>query len=97
MQLGHDREALEAFNEVLIRDPESAVSFANRGILHDRMGFYPEAIADYDRAIRMEPKLGEGLDWFTRLLQNRKEKPQTLLERLQTLRASQRANQKIMP
>ncbi|MBT5633270.1 MAG: tetratricopeptide repeat protein [Nitrospina sp.] len=88
MQLGRDREALQAFNEVLERDPGSAVSFANRGILHDRMGHYPEAVLDYDRAIKMDPKLGEGLDWFTRLLQNRKGKPQTLAERLQTLRQS---------
>ncbi len=86
MQLGQDREALEAFNGVLERDPDSAVSFANRGILQDRMGLYPQAIADYDRAIKMDPKLGEGLDWFTRLLQDRKEKPQTLADRLQTLR-----------
>jgi tetratricopeptide (TPR) repeat protein len=52
------------------------------------MGNYPEAISDYDRAIKMDPHLGEGLDWFTRLLQNRKEKPQTLADRLQTLRRS---------
>jgi tetratricopeptide (TPR) repeat protein len=86
MQLGLDREALEVFNEVLEQDSGPAVSFANRGILHDRMGFYPQAIADYDKAIRMDPHLGEGIGWFTRLLQNRKEKPQTLTERLQTLR-----------
>ena len=86
MQLGRDREALEAFNEVLEQDSGSAVSFANRGILQDRMGLYPQAIADYDKAISMDPHLGEGMDWFTRLLQDRKEKPQTLTERLQTLR-----------
>ena len=90
MQLGRDREALEAFNEVLERDPGSAVSFANRGILQDRMGLYPQAIADYDRAIKMDPRLGEGLDWFTRLLQNRNEKPQTLTDRLKSLRQHQR-------
>lgn len=88
MQLNRDREALETFNEVLAQDPESAVSFANRGILQDRMGLYPQAIADYDRAIKMDPKLGEGLDWFTRLIQDRKEKPQTLTDRLQTLRST---------
>jgi tetratricopeptide (TPR) repeat protein len=86
MQLGRDRESLHAFNEVLKRDPDSAVSFANRGILQDRMGLYLQAIADYDRAITMDPHLGEGMDWFTRFIQNRKEQPQTLLERLQTLR-----------
>ena len=89
MQLGRDREALDAFNQVLELDPGSAVSFANRGILHDRMGLYPQAIMDYDRAIKMDPRLGEGLDWFTWLLQNRKEKSQTLTDRLESLRRSE--------
>ena len=88
MWLGRDQEALEAFNEVLEQDPGSAVSFANRGILQDRMGLSPQAIADYDRAIKMDPSLGEGLDWFTRLVQGREEKPQTLTDRLRTLRAT---------
>jgi tetratricopeptide (TPR) repeat protein len=100
MQLGRDREALEAFNEVLEQDSGSAVSFANRGILHDRMGYYPQAIADYDKAIKMDSHLGEEMDWFTRLLQDRKKKPQTLTERLQTLRKQKtkiEANDKPMP
>jgi tetratricopeptide (TPR) repeat protein len=100
MQLGRETEALEAFNEVLDQDSGSAVSFANRGILQDRMGFYPQAIADYDKAIRMDPHLGEGMDWFTRLLQDRKEKPQSLTERLETLRkqiAKPEANDMPMP
>jgi tetratricopeptide (TPR) repeat protein len=91
MQLGRDWEALDAFNEVLAQDPSSAVSLANRGILQDRMGLYPQAIADYDKAIKMDPNLGEGLDWFTRLIQGRKEKSQTLAERLQTLRNTQQS------
>ena len=40
------------------------------------------------------------MDWFTRLLQDRKEKPQTLTERLQTLRKQRtkvEANDKSMP
>jgi tetratricopeptide (TPR) repeat protein len=88
MQLGFDKKALIAFNEVLDQDPNSAVSFANRGILQDRMGFYPEAIADYAKAINMDPHLGEGLDWFTRFLQDRNEKTLTLAKRLQILRAT---------
>ena len=90
MQLGRDREALETFNEVLERDAGSAVSFANRGILQDRMGLYPQAIADYEWAIKMDPKLGESMDWFTRLLQNRKKESQTLSERLQVLRTARK-------
>ena len=87
MQLGRDQQALEAFDEVLILDPDSAVSFANRAILEDRMGLYKKAIEDYERAIKMDPKLGEGLDWFTRFLQNRKDKSKTLPERVETLKA----------
>lgn len=89
MQLGRDQEALEAFSEVLEQDPNASVSFANRGILQDRMGLYAQAIADYDKAIKMNPDLGKGLDWFTRFLQDRKEKTQNLTERLQTLRLTQ--------
>jgi tetratricopeptide (TPR) repeat protein len=87
MQLGQDRQALEAFNEVLSLEPNSAVSFANRGILEDRMGLYDLAIEDYDKAIKMDPQLGKGLDWFTRFLQNRKGEGQTLSERLKSLRS----------
>jgi tetratricopeptide (TPR) repeat protein len=87
MQLGKDQQALYAFNEVLSLDPNSAVSFANRGILEDRMGLYDLAIEDYDKAIKMDPQLGKGLDWFTRFLQNRKGEGQTLFERLKSLRS----------
>lgn len=92
MQLGKDQQALDAFNEVLSIDPNSAVSFANRGILEDRMGLYDSAVEDYAKAIKMEPQLGKGLDWFTRFLQNRKERGQTLSERLEILRSQKNNN-----
>ena len=87
MQLGKNQQALEAFNEVLSLDPNSAVSIANRAILQDRMGLYGKAIDDYERAIKMDPKLGEGLDWFTRFLQNREGKKQNLSNRVKRLKA----------
>jgi len=86
MQLGEDSKALKAFDEVLKLDKESAVSFANRAILEDRMGLYRRAIEDYSRAIKMDPKLGQGIDWLTRIIQNRKEHDQTLSERVKVLR-----------
>ena len=86
MQLGRDQQALKAFNEVLSLDPNSAVSIANRGILQDRMGLYAKAIQDYERAMEMDPKLGEELDWFTRFLQNRKKRKQTIPDRIKTLK-----------
>ena len=90
MQLGQDQQALDAFNEVLSLDPNSAVSFANRGILEDRMGLFDLAIQDYTKAIKMDPQLGKGLDWFTRFLQNRKKEGQTLSERLKSLRSQRK-------
>ena len=92
MQLGQDQQALDAFNEVLSLDPNSAVSFANRGILEDRMGYYDLAIEDYAKAIKMDPQLGKGLDWFTRFLQDRGEGGQTLSERLESLRLQRKEN-----
>ena len=92
MQLGEDQQALDAFNEVLSLDSNSAVSFANRGILEDRMGLYDSAIEDYAKAIEMDPQLGKGLDWFTRFLQNRKEEGQNLSERLKSLRSQRKEN-----
>ena len=86
MQLGEDSKALKAFDEVLKLDKESAVSFANRAILEDRMGLYGRAIEDYSKAIKMDPKLGQGIDWFTRIIQNRKEHDQSLSERVKVLR-----------
>ena len=90
MELGQDQQALDAFNEVLSLDPNSAVSFANRGILEDRMELYDLAIEDYAKAIKMDPQLGKGLDWFTRFLQNRKKEEQTLSERLKSLRSQRK-------
>tara|TARA_Y100001960_G_scaffold27411_1_gene24049 strand:- start:1329 stop:1850 length:522 start_codon:yes stop_codon:yes gene_type:complete len=86
MQLGRDQQALEAFNEVLSLDPNSAVSIANRAILQDRMGLYSKAIKDYERSMEMDPKLGEELDWLTRFLQNRKIKKQTIPDRIKILK-----------
>ena len=97
MQLGRDKEALKAFDEVLKLDTNSAVSFANRAILEDRMGLYETAIIDYRKAIKMDPNLGEGIDWFTRLLQNRKEDAQNLSERLEFLRDKIKEEKKLMP
>ena len=96
MQLGEDSKALKAFDDVLKLDNESAVSFANRAILEDRMGLYGRAIEDYDRAIKMDPKLGQGIDWFTRILQNRKEHDQTLSKRVEVLRDKIKVEKKVL-
>ncbi len=46
MQLGRDEDALAVFNEAISREPDFAATYANRGILYDRMGRYRQALAD---------------------------------------------------
>ena len=85
MQLDRHEEALNKFNEVIAREPEFGASYANRGILNDRMGNYEAAINDYKKAIALNPKLAEGPSWLTRFLRNQANKPPTLLDRLNYL------------
>ena len=61
------------------------------------MGLYKRAIEDYGKAINIDPKLGEGIDWFTRLLQNRKENAPTLSERLGDLQEKINTESKALP
>ena len=87
MQLGQNEKALETFNEVIASEPEFGASYANRGILNDRMGNYKAAIADYNKAIQLNPELAEGPKWLTRFLRNQAEKPPTILDRMKYLQA----------
>ena len=87
MQLGKNEEALQAFDEVIALEPQFGASYANRGILNDRMGNYSAAIADYNKAIQLNPELAEGPKWLTRFLRNQAEKPPTILDRVKYLQA----------
>ena len=87
MQLGREDEALAMFNEVIELEPDFAASYANRGILYDRIGNYHAAIADYQKALQLNPKLAYGPKWLTRFLRNQVEKPPTILGRMQYLQA----------
>ncbi len=87
MQLGKNEEALTVFNEAIARAPDFAATYANRGILYDRMGQYRKAMADYETALRLDPKIADGPSWITRFLRNQPEKPPTIADRLAYLRA----------
>jgi tetratricopeptide (TPR) repeat protein len=87
MQLGRNEEALAVFNEAIARDPTFAATYANRGILYDRMGKYEKAIADYEKALEYDPGIADGPNWLTRFLRNQPEKPPTIADRLAYLRA----------
>ena len=87
MQLGRDDEALAAFDEAIAREPGFGATYANRGILHDRLGRYADAVADYDQALALDPDLAEGPGWLTRFLRLQPEKPPTIADRADYLRA----------
>ena len=85
MQLEQFDNALVEFNIAIKQEPDFGASYANRGILYDRMGSYEEAIADYQKAIQLDPKLAEGPSWLTRFLRNQAKKPPTILDRMKYL------------
>ena len=87
MQLGRDQEALAVFDEAIAREPGFGATYANRGILYDRMGKYPQAIADYEKALQLDRELSEGPNWLTRFLRLQPDKPPTIDERARYLRA----------
>ena len=57
------------------------VAYANRGILKDRMGDYPGALADYRESLRLNPDVKEGPGLLTRFLRNQAERPPSVADR----------------
>ncbi len=81
MQLGQSPQALAVFNTAISLAPDFGATYANRGILHDRMGRYEKAIEDYVRALELDPELADGPHWLTRFLRNQPQKPPGIAER----------------
>lgn len=84
----HLHEALRRYDRAIERErgtrtePLSlGVAYANRGILKDRMGDYPGALADYREALRLAPELAEGPGLLTRFLRNQAERPPSIADR----------------
>lgn len=48
--------AVETFNKVLEQDPKSALAYNGLGWVHDDLGEYEEALADYEHAMTLEPR-----------------------------------------
>lgn len=87
MALRQNDEALMSFDLAVEILPDFSAVYANRGILHDRMGRYSEAISDYHKALSLDPELGEGPGWITRFLRNQDEPPPTIADRARYLEA----------
>jgi tetratricopeptide (TPR) repeat protein len=51
------------------------------------MGRHEEALADYMRALELDPELADGPHWLTRFLRNQPEAPPTIADRAAYLRA----------
>ncbi len=85
MLLGENSKSLIAFDEAIALEPEFGGTYANRGILHDRMGNYELAIEDYLIALQLDPEIAEGPHWLTRFLRNQPEKPPGIAERAEYL------------
>ncbi len=86
MQLGQSPQALTAFNTAISLEPEFGGTYANRGMLHDRMGRYEKAIADYEHALALYPEVADGPHWLRRFLRNQPEKPPDVAGRAAYLR-----------
>jgi len=71
-----------SFNRAIELDENFAAAYANRGILYDRTGKYERAVADYRKALELDPGLAEGPGWFWRFLRNIPEPPPTIPDRI---------------
>ena len=84
----YDRAIAEEERAEAAEDQRSVlgVSYANRGILKDWMGDYTGALRDYEKAVALEPEVGEGPGWLTRFLRTQPERPPSVADRAAYLR-----------
>lgn len=86
MQLERYDESLRWFDQAVDLQPYFGGTYANRGILFDRMGEYERAVADYERAVDLDEEVAEGPHWLIRFLRNQPEPPPTVADRLAYLK-----------
>ncbi len=86
MQMGENDLALNIYNDAINREKDFGVTYANRGILRDRMGDHEGALADYEKALKLAPETAEGPGMMTRFLRKQDVKPPTIAERANYLR-----------
>jgi len=86
MQMGKSDLALNIYNDAISREKDFGVTYANRGILRDRMGDHQGALADYEMALKLAPETAEGPGMMTRFLRKQADKPPTIAERAIYLR-----------
>ena len=85
MELNDYENSLKHFLFAIKIDQEFAPAYANLGVLYDRKRDYINAIKYYDIALRLDKELSEGMHWIDRLLYDVREKPPTIMDRLNYL------------
>jgi len=86
IQLKRYDAALNAIERAIKLTPDFGGNYALRGIIYDRSGRHRLAMADYEKALKMDPEVAEGMHWLDRLLYNVQEKPPTVADRLEYLK-----------
>lgn len=81
LQLGRYDESLVEFNNAIAMEPDFGGTYANRGILYDRMGQHERALEDYLTALQLDPEIADGPHWLIRFLRNQPERPPGIAER----------------
>lgn len=81
IMLDREPEAIEIYDQLIALQPDNAGHYANRGIAHDRLGHFEQALADYVTALALNPEVGEGPGWLTRFLRNQPEKVPGIADR----------------
>ncbi len=81
MGLARNDEALAAIDHAITLKPDFGAAFANRGILHDRLGRAERALADYRRALDLDDALADGPGWITRFFRKQPQAPPTIRDR----------------
>lgn len=82
VQLQRYDKALTTIQRVIDAEPGFGGNYAIRGIIHDHLGNYEKAMADYEKSLELDPEVAEGMHWLDRLLYNVQETPPTVADRL---------------
>ncbi len=64
---GRDKDALADINKSIQFDGKKAPAFSARGLIYEKLGERDKAIADFRRALALEPNLKEPADGLIRL------------------------------
>ena len=85
MQLKNYDNSIMYYNLAIKLDPKFAPTYANLGVLYDRLGDYDNAIKSYQTALSIDQELAIGMHWIDRLLYDVRETPSTIADRLDYL------------